>query len=81
MTERFDDVAKQMAESVSRRKTLLGVAALAFGALGFAAIEDEASAKNKCNRCKNQCRDNNKNKSKNNKKNCSSKCRNKCRNK
>ena len=82
MNERFDDLTQQLAEGASRRKALLGVAALGLGSLGLAAFGNDADAKNKCNRCKDKCRDNNQKKRKNkNKKNCSSKCRKKCRNK
>jgi hypothetical protein len=74
MSERIDDVAKQVAERTTRRSALTGLGALALSALGLLGAGQRTEAKknqniNDCKLCKLQC--------KKDPRNCHNKC-NKC---
>jgi hypothetical protein len=70
-----------VAVRTTRRSTLLGLSALALGALGLLGVDRQAAAQsNECRQCKQQCKRNNKKPGKKNPNNCSSKCRNRCQN-
>jgi hypothetical protein len=84
MSDRFDNLAKTVAEHTTRRTALMGLGALALGSLGLREPSQEAEAKNDnnndCNQCKQQCKRNNRKSGKKHPKNCNNKCRNKCNN-
>ena len=67
MNSRFDSVARQVGEQASRRRMMRGLAALGFGALGLAGLNqasavDRQDCKDRCinhcnpNKTKRQCR-------------------------
>ena len=81
MSKHIDDFAKTVAERTTRRSALLGVGALALGALGMrGAGQVSAANNNDCQQCKKQCKRNNRKPGKKNPNNCSRKCRNRCNN-
>ena len=63
MSERIDDVAKTVAERTTRRSALMGLGALALGALGILGVGQGTEAKknvnNECSQCKKTCKRNN----------------------
>jgi hypothetical protein len=81
MSERIDEFAKTVAERTTRRSALLGVGALALGALGLLGVSQRTEARNsECRQCKRTCRRNNRKPGKKNPNNCARKCRNRCDN-
>jgi hypothetical protein len=85
MSERFDDVAKTVAERTPRRTALLGLGSLALGSLGILGVGQGSEAKknhnhNQCNLCKQQCKRNNKKQGKQQLRDCNIKCNIKCNN-
>jgi hypothetical protein len=80
MSERMDKMARTVAEHTTRRSTLLGMGALALGAVGLLGMSQGADAENECKQCKKTCKRNNRKKGKKNPNNCSRKCRNTCNN-
>ena len=84
MSERFDDVAKTVAERAPRRTALLGLGALvlgSFGVAGFGHVAEAKNTNNQCQQCKRQCRNNNQKQGKKHQRTCGNKCRHKCNNK
>jgi hypothetical protein len=81
MSERIDEFAKTVAERTTRRGALMGVGALALGALGILSVSERAETRNsECRQCKRTCRRNNRKPGKKNPNNCARKCRNRCDN-
>jgi hypothetical protein len=81
MSERLDEIAKAVAARTPRRSALLGVGALALGALGILGVGPGTAAQsNECQQCKRQCKRNNNKRGKKDPNNCSRKCRDRCNN-
>jgi hypothetical protein len=81
MSERLDEIAKAVAARTPRRRALLGVGAVALGALGIRGVDlGTAAQSNECQQCKRQCKRNNKKRGKKDPNNCSRKCRDRCNN-
>lgn len=77
MSERIDDLAKQLAGTSPRRNALMGLGALALGSLGALGFGQEADAKSCKKKCKRNCKHNRKGKTN---KQCRNHCQNKCKN-
>jgi hypothetical protein len=76
MGDRFDALARQLAEQAPRRRVLQGLGALSLGSLGVLGVDRTAEAKSCKKRCKDHCKDRHKNRGSN--RQCRKRCQNKC---
>ena len=77
MSERIDDLARNLAEGTPRRTALLGLGGLALGTLGALGLGQAAEAKTCKKKCKHNCKNSRKGKTN---KQCRNHCQRKCKN-